>query len=97
MERRAALRRATYKLGTDSKIPEDDEEDDEFGDFESADDNQSQFKQWDVLSNSMETLDVKNLPAVQDDHLVRAIKTKEEYLKGKKDYQHDDEEQEGEV
>lgn len=38
-------------------------------------------------------------PPVQDDHLVRAIKTKEEeYLKQKKDYQHgDDEEQEGEV
>lgn len=53
----------------------------------------------------MESLNVNkssSLPAkTQDDgHLVRAVKTKEEeeYLKQKKDYQHDvDEEQEGEV
>jgi hypothetical protein len=96
LERRAALRRATYKLATESKEEgeEEDDDDDEFGDFESAEDSP---QKWDVLSNSMEALDVKSPPAVQDDHLVRAIKTKEEeYLKQKKDYQHD-EEQEGEV
>lgn len=99
LERRAALRRATYKLGADSKIPDDEDDEDDFGDFESADDSQSQQQQqWDVLSNHMEALDVKSSPTVQDDHLVRAIKTKEEeYLKQKKDYQHEDEEQEGEV
>lgn len=51
----------------------------------------------------MESLNVNKsscLPAQDDGHLVRAVKTKEEeeYLKQRKDYQHDvDEEQEGEV
>ncbi|KAL9556671.1 hypothetical protein MBANPS3_001757 [Mucor bainieri] len=119
LERRAALRRASYKVALeqeshkDNNVAEsqDNDEDDDFGDFESADGDKNN-QQWDVLSNSMENLDVNDKkaatsptsspppqqPPLQDDHLVRAIKTKEEeFLKQKKDYQHEDEEQEGEV
>lgn len=109
LERRAALRRASYKVGLDNEQQNhkdnnnDDDDDDDFGDFESAD-GEKNNQQWDILSNNMENLNVNDKktaspPPVQDDHLVRAIKTKEEeYLKQKKDYQHgDDEEQEGEV
>lgn len=109
LERRAALRRASYKIALDKEQQNhkdnnnDDDDDDDFGDFESAD-GEKNNQQWDILSNNMENLDVNDKkaaspPPVQDDHLVRAIKTKEEeYLKQKKDYQHDDdEEQEGEI
>ncbi|KAI8064312.1 SIT4 phosphatase-associated protein-domain-containing protein [Gilbertella persicaria] len=97
LERRAALRRAGYKVTEEGE----QEEDDEFGDFESAADNESEQKQWE-LSSQMENLDVNKKPTtlavVQDEYLVRAIKTKEEeYLKQKKEYQHDADEQEGEI
>ncbi|KAI7868220.1 SIT4 phosphatase-associated protein-domain-containing protein [Mucor mucedo] len=118
LERRAAFRRAPYKVvGSDhnKKESDDDGDDDEFGDFESATDDGGHSQQ-DVLSSPMESLNVNKSSSLspttataataattttQDDgHLVRAVKTKEEeeYLKQKKDYQHDvDEEQEGEV
>ncbi|KAI8369972.1 SIT4 phosphatase-associated protein-domain-containing protein [Blakeslea trispora] len=93
IERRAALRRAGYKM------EDDEEEEDDFGDFESAADHAEQL---DTLPSQMENLDVnkkQSAPSiVQDDHLVRAVKTKEEeYLKQKKEYQHDADEQEGEI
>ncbi|CEP10194.1 hypothetical protein [Parasitella parasitica] len=100
LKRRAALREASYKIEPIiyNKIDNDDEEEDDFGDFESAD-GEKNGQQWDI-TNSMKKLDVSDTsssPPIQDDHLVRAIKTKEEeYLKQKEDYQHD-EEQEGEV
>lgn len=113
LERRAALRRASYKIALEQEnhknntaaASQGNDDDDDFGDFESADGDKSS-QQWDMLSNNMETLDVNDKkaaspqspPPLQDDHLVRAIKTKEEeFLKQKKDYQHEDEEQEGEV
>ncbi|KAL9546799.1 hypothetical protein PS6_007472 [Mucor atramentarius] len=110
LERRAALRRASYKVALeqekhDNAASQDNDDDDDFGDFESADGDKSN-QQWDMLSNNMENLDVNDKkaaassspPPLQDDHLVRAIKTKEEeFLNQKKDYQHEDEEQEGEV
>lgn len=111
LERRAAFRRASYKVmteGTKNNDEEQDEEeeeedDDDFGDFESATGGGAD-KEEESLTNGMNALNVNNkssppMSPPQDDHnLVRAIKTKEEeeYLKQKKDYQHD-EEQEGEV
>ncbi|GAA5816624.1 hypothetical protein MFLAVUS_010154 [Mucor flavus] len=103
LERRANLR--GYKV-ENSKKDIDHDEDDDFGDFESANEEQKQ-QDWDVLSSDMKSLNV-NKPSASsppqqthdDGHLVRAVKTKEEeeYLKQKKDYQHDtDEEQEGEI
>lgn len=93
----------------------DEDEDDDFGDFESANEEQQQHEQQqqqqqqpkqdcNVLANDMKSLNVNkpstsSPPQTHDDvHLVRAIKTKEEeeYLKQKRDYQHD-EEQEGEI
>lgn len=99
LERRAAFRRASFKVMTEG-TKNDEEDDDDFGDFESATGGDKDEE----LSSSMGALNVnKSSPPIsppQDDsHLVRAIKTKEEeeYLKQKKDYQHADEEQEGEV
>jgi hypothetical protein len=92
---------------TENKAQEEDEdqddEDDDFGDFESAtDESPQQQKDWDVLSNQMESLNVNKTsssspPSEDEGHLVRAVKTKEEeeFLKQKHDYV--DEEQEGEV
>lgn len=112
LERRAAFRRASYKVmtegtknnGEDNEDEEEEEEDDDdFGDFESATGNID--KEEELLTNGMNALNVNNKssppmssPPQDDSNLVRAIKTKEEeeYLKQKKDYQHD-EEQEGEV
>ncbi|GAN04154.1 extragenic suppressor of kinetochore protein [Mucor ambiguus] len=116
LERRAALRRASYKVALEQEDSKDNsvtasqgnDDDDDFGDFESADGDKNN-QQWDMLSNNMENLNVNDKkaatstsspppPPLQDDHLVRAIKTKEEeFLKQKKDYQHEDEEQEGEI
>ena len=94
LERRAALRKASYKIMT---TEEEEEEEDDFGDFESAAGSEDpKSNDWDVLSNNMEALNVNKSPE-DDNNLVRAIKTKEEgeFLKEKKDYI--DEEQEGEV
>ncbi|KAI8378892.1 SIT4 phosphatase-associated protein-domain-containing protein [Choanephora cucurbitarum] len=81
LERRAALRR--YK---------EQEEEDDFGDFESAADHAEQL---DALPSQMENLDVNKKTPAQD--VVRAVKTKEEDEQYVKQYQHDTDEQEGEI
>lgn len=86
LERRAAFRRDKGN----------EEEEDDFGDFESANNEQS----FETITNHMETLDMNKTK--NDEHLVRAIKTKEEeeeqHLKQKqRDLHFVADEQEGEI
>lgn len=102
LERRAAFRRASYKVMTENNKDKEEDIDDDFGDFESATGETNSKQDWDTLPNTLDTLTINNKspasPPQDDSHLVRAIKTKEEeFSKQKKDYQHDEEEQEGEV
>ncbi|KAI8888069.1 SAPS-domain-containing protein [Backusella circina FSU 941] len=98
LERRAAFRNASYKIANKEGDDEEEEEDDDFGDFESADESNME-----TVTNNMENVQISKpvsppQQATDDNHLVRAVKTKEEeaYLKQKKDYLHD-EEQHGEI
>ncbi|CAO3699522.1 unnamed protein product [Rhizopus microsporus] len=86
LERRAAFRRDKGN----------EEDDDDFGDFESANNEQS----FETITNHMETLDMNKTQ--NDEHLVRAVKTKEEeeeqHLKQKQqDLHFVADEQEGEI
>lgn len=98
LERRAAFRNASYKIANKEGGDEEEEDDDDFGNFESA--NESNM---DTVSNNMENVHISQpvsppQQVTDDNHLVRAVKTKEEeaYLKQKKDYLQD-EEQHGEI
>lgn len=91
LERRAAFRRAPYKLSESKKESDDD---DEFGDFESAvDEGQDNLTMESLNLNKSSSLSTTKQ---DEENLVRAVKTREEEYLKQKDYQHD-EEQEGEV